>query len=64
MVVESALMNMEGASIADHNVFDAERLHTGTDLLMHGMKFRGPADLKDAHIDGQMDMAEVITRRP
>jgi hypothetical protein len=45
MVVESALMNMEGASIADQEAFDANGLYVGTGgLFLRRVKFGGMAN--------------------
>jgi hypothetical protein len=48
-------MSMTGASIADKQTFDADRLHVGAGgLFLDEVKFGGPVVLSDAHVDGQM----------
>src|SRR5215472_4667708 len=50
-------MNMEGASVADKQPFDADRLHIGPGgLFLHNVRFGGPVSFHSAQIDGQMDM--------
>jgi hypothetical protein len=50
-------MDMEGASVAAEQTFDAERLHVGAGaLLLRQVTFGGPVTLRDAHVDGQMAM--------
>jgi hypothetical protein len=50
-------MVMDGASVADKQTFDAERLHVGVGgLYLNNVKFGGPVDLLEVSVDGQMGM--------
>jgi hypothetical protein len=50
-------LDMERASLADTQAFDAERLRVGAGgLLLRKVTFGGSVGLRNAHVEGQMDM--------
>ncbi len=50
-------IDMNGASIARKQTFDAEYLHVGTGgLILQNVRFGGSVNLREAHIEGQISM--------
>jgi hypothetical protein len=53
-------MSMTGASVAEKQTFDAQRLHVGAGgLFLDNVTFGGPVDLRQAYVEGQMSMTDA-----